>query len=103
VCPGPIGKLIHPARDEIVGNITVRNVLFQATVETVGDREIGNRAGKYRSVEDRRSIIDQLGTRVADEEGEPARESLFPVWLGPHDSPNCRRCCGNSATFVNRG
>src|SRR5262249_7647022 len=56
-------------------------VTFERAVEAVRDREDADRTGLNARVKDLPGVVDQLRSRVADEERQSSRKTLFELRL----------------------
>src|SRR6266542_163762 len=79
--PLPDRQFVGEARDKDVRNVASRDVAFERAVEAVGDREIADRTGLDARVKNLTGVVDQLRARVADEERQPSRKTLFELRL----------------------
>src|SRR5215472_13887925 len=75
------GKLVHPTDHKIIGDIPVGDVLFQPPIVTVGYRKISDGPGEDGSVKHRRSIVNEFGVRVAEQERQAAGKTFLQFSL----------------------
>src|ERR1700724_3555398 len=75
------GEIVGPADGGDVGEVAGGEVAVETAFEGVGDGVVGDGPGEDGGVEDRRSVVDELGARVADQDGEAAGEALFEFGL----------------------